>query len=469
MVKAKRTAHASRAGRVGVSAGASGGAGRRYAPWWLHPGVVVLFLGVPLLIAAYLIPESTYLTLYRSEKRVSFEFVAVGLLVYAGLLLAPLLSGRSTGRSQEKDLLLYCRSFIWLLFGFTAFGYVAWFANATIQAGGPGAMLSALLKIVLEPSYGASDYVKFELFRTVPGVTTFTQFGILYATVEALLWAYGVSRRRVALARIALIASLTLPRALLLSERLALVELVIPPIVVLSSVALRSRRTLPRNIVRLAPLFLAAGVFVLFAIAEFFRSWNFYRAIYPGSYLEFAAQRFVGYYATAVNNAAVTWHYQPLQPLRHTLGSLLEFPLLGEAASRTYSAVFGDGYLEGEQLLGTYANYEFNNVALVGLLLNDYSAFLAPVAAFFIGLISMSLYKGFVAGRLVGSLLYPSWFVGLLEVSRLYYWADQRYFPVLGFLAISLLVFRVAKVPVQGKSSASRPPRRARTNARAGA
>jgi hypothetical protein len=62
--------------------------------------------------------------------------------------------------------------------------------------------------------------------------------------------------------------------------------------------------------------------------------------------------------------------------------------------------------------------------------------------------------------RLLGTLLYPSWFIGVLEIPRIFYWSDQRYFPVLAFLLFSLILFKVAKIPAEKPASSKSPPRK---------
>jgi oligosaccharide repeat unit polymerase len=411
--------------------------------WWLHPRFVVFYLGIPLLILAYLIPESAYVTLYRSRKYVDFDFLLVGLLIYTAFVAGSFLVIRTGTRSQEREALSYCRWVVWPLFILTMVGYVAWFASATVRAGGPGALLGALLELAFRPEVGMSDHVKFELFETIPGVTTLTQLGILYATVEALLWVLGGSRRRLALMRFAAVAGPTLVRAVLLSERLALLEIAVPIAVVLLSRARWTRMT--RALIRLAPLLAGLTVFGLFTFAEYFRSWNFYRMFYPGPYLQFAAERFLGYYTTALNNAALYYHHGQVEPLSNTLTSVFEFPVLGARAKELYDTLFDIRSLAPDDMLQAYANPEFNNVPLVGETIIDFSIFFAPLCAFLLGAASFSLYKSFTRGRLLGLLLYPSWFIGLLEISRIYYWPGGRYFPVLAFLAVSLLLFKVAK------------------------
>ncbi len=448
--------------------GASDEVRRRNKVWWLHPRFAAFF-GVVLLIGAYLVQESTYLTLYRTEKRVDLDFVMVGLIVYAGFAVGSFFSVALGSGSQVRDLLAYCRWVIWPLFGLTVFGYTVWFASAVIEAGGPGPLLGEFNTLLFDPTPGTTEYVKFELFATIPGITTLTQLGILYTTVEALLWVNGRSRTRTVLLRASVVLMLTLARAVLVSERLALIEVAIPAVVILASAA--DWRGARRKLISLAPVSAGAGVFGLFALGEYFRSWSYYQNIYSGSYLSYAAERFLGYYATSVNNASVFYYYEPLRPLRHTLGSLFDSPIIGGLASGYYSAftgveTAGDGSSGGDgnySLLEAYANPEFNNVPLVGLLLNEYSVFLAPVAAFLLGLLATSLYNSFLKGRMVGALLYPSWFVGLLEISRVYYWPGGRYFPILAFLLISLVLFKAAKTPVKSPAARNRPRRPERT------
>jgi len=411
----------------------------------LDPRVAILFLGIPLLIGAYLVPRDTYLILYRSEKHIDLYVVAIGLMVYLAFIVGASISKGVGRRPQEGDILRYCRTFVWPLFALTVFGYVTWFGNAVVTAGGLEPLVTALREVLSEPASGEGEYVKTVLFETLPGITTFTQFDILYATVEALLWVRRASPRNVALARMTTVVAFTIPRAILLSERGALLEIVIPVAIILLH-NLWFRRSY-RSFARLAPVYFGLGVFALFALAEYFRSWTFYKVIYAGNYLHFVVDRFFGYYFTSVNNAAVLYYFEPLQPLRYTLTDLLTFPVLGAVVERWYTAIFGDTYIDLSILLAAHANYEFNTVATFGLLLNEYSVYFAPVAGFFLGLVSSILHRSFASGRLVGTLLYPSWFLGLLEISRYYTWTNQRYFPTLAFLAISLLLYRYVSVP----------------------
>jgi hypothetical protein len=439
-------------------------AGEPNALWWLHPRFPIIFFGVTFLIGALAVPENTYFTLYRSAKHVDLDFVIVAAIIYAGFLVGTLFA-ISTGRnSQERDMLLYCRWVLWPLFGLTVFGYATWLFNAVSLAGGVEGLLQPI-RAFLSHEQGSSEQLKFEVFSHLSGITTCTQFGILYATVEALLWTRKATPRRPAVVRIAVVASFTLLRAMFLSERGAFFEVAVPVVVILFSSG-HSKTGFRRFFARLAPLCLFPGLFAIFAVAEYFRSWSFYKVVYAGDYLRFIIDRFLGYYITSVNNAAVYYHYVPLRPLRYTLEDFIEFPVLGTYVAKGYAAVFGDSYTaplntvpygdEATKLLyeplSKYANYEFNTVAVVGFLVNEYSVFLAPVVALVLGIIATSLYKSFARGRLIGSLLYPSWFTGLIEISRFEHWTNQRYFPVLAFLLLSVPLYKIVTARASGKT-----------------
>lgn len=411
--------------------------------WWLSPRLVILYLCLPTLLVAYLVPEDSYLVLYETPKYVDIGFITACVAIYLGFVAGSFFVIEVGSQHQSREVVRYCRWVVRPLFILTMFGYMAWFAAATVRAGGPAALLSSMLGVIANPAPGASYHVSRELFQTLPGITTITQLGILYVTVEALLLVSGEVRRNAALMRLVPVIVLALLRATVMSERLALVEILLPiTVVFLSQVRLSYIKS---YIVRLAPAIGATIVFALFAVTEYFRSWTYYKSVYPGPYLQFVAERLAGYYATAANNAAVYYQHVPAQPLSHSLAWMFEFPVIGSSLNALYSYLFGTEIASHTNLLTMYANPEFNNLPLSGMLINDFTLFLAPVAAFLAGVVSYSLYQSFVRGRMLGLLLYPSWFVGILEIPRIYYWFAGRYLPVLLFLCISLFLFSFAK------------------------
>lgn len=418
-------------------------------------------MSLPVLIVSYLIPDGAYQTFYRTDKHIDFNFVIVGLLIYAGFVIGTFFALRTGSRPRERDLMIYCRWFVWPLFALTMFGYVVWFGFALLRSGGVMGFLDIIVTLTQGADPGYADFVKTQILGTIGGVTTLTQVGILYVTVEALLWFRGGERTWVAAGRFSAVAAFTMARVLVHSERLGFIEVAIPVLVVwAASLRLTTAR---KTLMQVAPFVLGVGVFVLFAVGEYFRSWSFYRGLYPGTYMDFAVQRFFGYYATAVNNGAIFHYFQPPEPLRYTFNPLFAFPVIGDYVRDFYYANVVDGTIRYEYpytfLLAKYGNPEFNNVPPIGTLPGEYSMYLAPLAAFGLGLIAASLHRSFLSGKMLGLLLYPSWFIGLIEVPRIYFWADQRYFPALAALFLSLVAFHLMKVPA--RSSPVKRPRAA--------
>ena len=128
-------------------------------------------------------------------------------------------------------------------------------------------------------------------------------------------------------------------RAFFLSERLAILELIIPAVAVVAMVAAGSPRTWVSRATRWAPLIFAPAVIAVFGVFEYSRSWVFYQARTGGSFLDFAVERLSGYYTTAYNNGQMLYMFDNVAgriPLR-TLEVVWTAPVveqLGEPRSK---------------------------------------------------------------------------------------------------------------------------------------
>src|SRR5690606_36276865 len=87
--------------------------------------------------------------------------------------------------------------------------------------------------------------------------------------------------------RLAIVGGAALMRAFFLSERLAILELIIPAVAVVAMVAAGSPRTWVSRATRWAPLIFAPAVIAVFGVFEYSRSWVFYQARTGGSFLDF--------------------------------------------------------------------------------------------------------------------------------------------------------------------------------------
>lgn len=269
----------------------------------------------------------------------------------------------------------------------------------------------------------------------VPGITSLTQLGIIYVVlfVSRLLYLPHLSFPLVE--RVALVAfiALALVRAIAHSERLAVIELLIPVLVLL----LR-RPKIPRLLLALAPVLGVIGLFAFFSVLEFFRSWQDYYQFIEDDFFSFAAQRLFGYYINALDTGAGLLNYTAggIGPII-TFQWFWSFPVnLGQDA-----LLRGLGYdmSTAGDFIYYYTNSEFNNISgLFGPFI-DYGVAGGAICWLILGLISGRLFRGYLDGSVGGLIIYPIWYTSILEVPRAFGFSGTRYFsPLLVGLGLVL-------------------------------
>ena len=97
----------------------------------------------------------------------------------------------------------------------------------------------------------------------------------------------------------AVLIVLAIIRSVAYSERLAVMELVLPVVVLLCR-----RPSLPRPLLALLPVVGVILLFAYFSGLEFFRSWQDHYQLVEGNFLEFASYRLFGYYVNALDTGA---------------------------------------------------------------------------------------------------------------------------------------------------------------------
>ena len=328
----------------------------------------------------------------------------------------------------------------------TVLAYIVWFAV--------GIKNGLNLRLILDILHRASDAnydLRKEYFKTIPGVTTATQFGL---TVIVLGIPLGVARGwRTVRWQLLAVFVLGLVRALLNSERLAVIELLVP--LVVSFIWLRpAAGRLLRFLTRLAPVVAAAFLYFFFAAGEYFRSWSSFYANRESSFWGFIALRLMGYYTTALNNGALLLASKESLSLHMplaTLSAFWRFPILKDVLPVLFPAFdFAPSVPDVNyvNLLTTSANPEFNNPSGIFAPIVDYGVAGGLLYWFLCGLICGYLYKEFKLRSIAGIFLYPPLFIGLIEASRVLYWADGRFFPGMFLLLVSvLLVFQNSRTP----------------------
>jgi oligosaccharide repeat unit polymerase len=272
------------------------------------------------------------------------------------------------------------------------------------------------------------------------GVTTLTQFGTAAMIIGGILGVkYGWRTVR---AKLLIICCIAFLRALLNSERFALIELAVPFVAVWialrvfgsASISPRARRW-----INLAPILGAAVLFVVFTSFEYFRSWTNYYAGRDMTLWEFGALRLLGYYVTSLNNGAYLLNrLGALNAPYFSLHFLWTFPLTSPVMQR----LFPDPLLDSSAkwfyfpFLESEANIEFNNADGQLFPLMDFGIAGGLLYWLLVGAFCGLVYELYLRQHLLGLLLFPAIFLGLLELPLALYWGEGRAFPSFCLLAV---------------------------------
>ena len=235
------------------------------------------------------------------------------------------------------------------------------------------------------------------------------------------------------------ICALTAFRVYAWSERLALVEVVLPLALFLSIKGLRSTRSSVRLLTSVGPLVALPTLVLYFGFAESVRSWQ--STTYNGKmgFWEFAVGRLASYYYTALNNGAglLATNSWPELKFRYVLGMLYTAPLGLGSIFRSVVDLRGSPLTD---FLARYGDPEFNNPSGLYTVVFDLGIAGAVVYFALVGFLAGVLYRRFVAGSMLGGLLYPMFFISYLEIFRYPYLGSGRGFAwAVGICAILLI------------------------------
>ncbi|WP_413720863.1 O-antigen polymerase [Silicimonas sp. MF1-12-2] len=399
------------------------------APWWFSPIWIDVFW-IILIWATLFIGYDAFTSMIKASKFVTLEFTIACTLMHMmfilGAAIFSLYGGRPSPLEAGHDWLRLPpqQRFVLPLMFFTVLAvaaYVVWL--------GP-TLSPEVLKLVLS---GAGRRVISEHANQISGVTTATQFGIAIAYVSFLLLLFQKKghRSRLLAAFILLFIALSILRAFVWSERLALIEITIPILVLWIAVINKGQFW-----IRFAPLLGILMAFTIFAVFEFFRSWQFYSAL-DRDFFGFAAERFAAYYLSSINNfamleASISPSWLPL----NSAGFVFLFPGLEGLNEIKDNRVTQYYFLE----LFRNTTPEFNLFSGIGYLWDDFGWVGGGIAAFVFGSISGRLFLLFRTGSLVGLLFYPYWMVGLFDLGRILYWPGGRALPSFVVLLIVYLI-----------------------------
>ncbi len=413
--------------------------------WWVSPiGSLVMVIPLSLTVGLQ-IPDGDYRFFYKVPKALGASsaelfFTAATVLAFGTLLPLAMRPARSRAHwpalpAQQLRVLGQAEL---IAFRLTLLGYVLLAAIGYERGASPALLIGA---ITSQDNY--SGRLK-TLFAPVAGLTSLTQLGIAYVVIAGLLLCHG--RSSTIIRRLVIVLILGLARSFLLTERLALLELVVP-LVAIGAVNLRQH---PRRASWLpfAPVLGLPLLLVIFGAFEYSRSWVFYRTRTTLSFPQFVVNRLAGYYATSYNNGALQLaHTDGVSRLPYssfeafwTAPGISQFDLYHRLTGQNGSDLLNS-------VLTQYGNPEFNNPGGLAVPVVDLGPVGGMVFFFVAGLLIGLSYRSWKSGQPLGLLIYPVLFIGLLELPRYLYWTQGRVFPALVFLSITAALMSRATSP----------------------
>jgi len=328
-----------------------------------------------------------------------------------------------------------------VLFRITIAGYIIWTAIAISR----GVRLASIFGLI--HGNGAASHLKTQL-TSVSGVTTIVEVGIAAATVGS--YCLFVSKDRSVRWRLAIIVLIAAIRASLNSERLALIEVVIPIAIVWlgSRVFLGQMTARLRRLLILVPLLAIMSLATYFGLTEYFRSYSYYSRVESTSIVPYTITRLEGYYITSCNNGAlIERYYFPRHRVPYfTIEAFWRAPLISTVLPYRHFEGGIDALTEESSIYRTYGNPSFNDVGGLLVPLIDYGRIGGSFFMGGVGVVVGLIYGLWRRGSVAGLMFYPFILTGLFDLPRGFYWTSGRCFPALVALAWAV-------VAIKGESS----------------
>ncbi len=381
---------------------------RSWLPWWTRPSLMLLGASLPaLIIFSY---SDSSMTLSRAQlfyghrdflvAIAAIVLLAIGALLgesslfkQIGKLLRP---GRQAAQTPGTlsaprlgENLLTTRFDFFLLVVFLI-SHLIFFRGFIINPGLAAAVL------------GGNVELKHD-FKTIPGVTTWTQVSLLLGALRGFRWSGFLPGRIKLISWFHVLFFGTLfVRALLWSERLALIEGGLPFFLGMLPRLVTLLGPRWRMILRLLPVLLPVALLVVFTAFEAFRSWSYYSGQHANIF-EFGWRRLYSYYFEAMNTGAAVLG----------LSGFYE-GLSGPLSKPAYDQIYDGLYLGA-------LDVEYNNYSGIWYIAARSGSLLFCPVFIMIGVWFGMTWRAYVAGRLFG-LFYLFTFLGLMEIIRIPYW-----------------------------------------------
>lgn len=380
-------------------------------PWWYRPSLFLFGASLPaLLLFANSDPNLTLsqAQLFYASRDTILGIAAIAVLIIGAAIGESGILQRAFRRPPHprESLVAGTRfhgrlaaSFLspkidWILMGIFIVSHLIFFRGFFMNPGLVAGVLGGNLELK-------------HTFKTIPGITTWTQVTLLLAALRGLRWA-GILPGKVKLISVfhlVLFGTLFI-RAVLWSERLALIEGVVPFFLCATPRLIRMTGKRGKFLLQFFPLVVPILLLLVFTAFEFLRSWQS-NASEHGNIFQFGWLRLFTYYFEAMNTGAATLQVTGFY-------ETLTWPL----SEKAYDEIF-EGLYQGS------LDIEFNNPSGIWYLATLSGNVLFGPVLLALGLFYGVCWRSFREGKLLG-LFFPINFMGLIEIIRIHYWAGDN-------------------------------------------
>ena len=392
---------------------------RAYRHWWVDPGNFVIFVTLPIFLIGTILGGPLMTDQFKSFNFLTRPMIFLGVLSICLLAIGAKLGAAAAARTTDRGAYFDPYRFDQFL--------------TVMLAVSVGSNLLLLGSVLLEPSLVMSVlrgeggvYAARGIMGRLVGISSLTNVSPVFwcmCSIRYLMRGRFFPSRGTALIAL-LLPPLIFIHAFVGSERLVLIENGLAFMLPLFSFAGRFRR-----LGIFAPFAGIAAFLTIFVTGEYMRSWVFYQTTGQyESYGQFVSLRLLGYLSVASNTGAGMISTMP--PVGYPLITarwLQKLPVVGLGHT---------GY--AQQYLTTYGNVEFNNPGGVFAPIVDFGSTMGIVYLFLWGLLLGTLYGYYRRAHPVGLLAYPVFYIGLADVTQIWYWGEPRFVPQIIFIAAAV-------------------------------
>ncbi len=398
---------------------------KAYRHWWVDPGNFVIFLTLPVFVISSALGGPLMTKQFESFNFLTRSMIILGIVSICVFAIGAKLGSAIASRAPDRGTFFHFHrfdQFLVLLLAVSLATHVIYLGALLLD---PDLVMSMLR------GEGTMFRARSNVTQLV-GLTSLTNVSPLLCGMCAIRYcekgAFFPSRETTLLAL--LMPPLIFIHGFIGSERLVLIENGLAFMLPLFTFSPRFKR-----LGIIAPFAGIVAVLIIFTWGEYIRSWPFYQYEYD-SFAQFAGLRLLAYLAVAANTGAGMISTMPA----------VGYPLItGRWLTRAPVIGWGDSDY-ARQYFANYGNEEFNNPSGIFAPIIDYGSTFGLAYILVFGLILGVLYAFYRRAHPVGLLAFPLFYIGLADLTQIWYWGEPRFVPQLIFLAAA--VFLVVRRPV---------------------